>query len=72
MILQTIVLINIRLVSTGANSGKALTNIQVKQEAAENAETSGAVASLMKMGASTAHMPNMEMSPRKKPRKQQL
>ena len=54
--------------------GKALTSIQVKQEALENAETSGAIASLMRMSASSStHLPSpMEMSPRKKPRKQQL
>lgn len=52
--------------------GKALSNIQVKQEV-ENAETSGAIASLMRMS-TAAHVvaPPTEMSPRKKPRKQQL
>jgi len=63
-------------VNTAASSasilGKALSSIQVKQEV-ENAETSGAIASLMRMS-TAAHVvaPPAEMSPRKKPRKQQL
>ena len=57
---------------------KALTIIQVKQEALENAEAGSAIASLMKMKSSglssTAQAAPVEfqMSPRKKPRKQQL
>merc|ERR550534_1525140 len=58
--------------SSASILGKALSSIQVKQEV-DNAETSGAIASLMRMS-TAAHVvaPPTEMSPRKKPRKQQL
>jgi len=54
---------------------------QIKQEALEGAETSGAATSLMRTGTASAvppatlaaaAAPAAEMSPRKKPRKQQL
>lgn len=56
--------------------GKALSGIQVKQEILENTETSGAISSLMRMSSSSSFVhpvtADVQMSPRKKPRKQQL
>ncbi|XP_059351541.1 histone deacetylase complex subunit SAP130-like isoform X2 [Daphnia carinata] len=56
--------------------GKALSGIQVKQEMLENTETSGAISSLMRMSSSSSFVhpvtTEVQMSPRKKPRKQQL
>ncbi|XP_046457106.1 histone deacetylase complex subunit SAP130-like isoform X1 [Daphnia pulex] len=56
--------------------GKALSSIQVKQEAIENSDASGAISSLMRMSTSSSHVHSatteVQMSPRKKPRKQQL